>query len=76
MAKTTRFLGTTLLIASIAGVALAGETHGPDAACPDPPPIDCTINCTPAQSPAGSAVVSATDEIIDVLVTCLVGSIL
>jgi hypothetical protein len=79
MTKLAQFLGTCLLIASMATVGWAdgGETHGSGLASPPPPPAECTTNCTssPITLPVSDASVNTTD-VVNVLVTWLVDSIL
>ena len=81
MTKLTQFLGTCLLVVSMATVSWAGETQG--GALPSPPPpsaesttAECTTNCTNSQTtPAADATVDPAD-VVNVLVTWLVESIL
>jgi hypothetical protein len=75
MTKLKRFVGSALLIISLAVVTWAdgGETHGP--ALTPPPPPECTTDCTSTEITLPSAELAA-DDVVMVLVTCLVGSIL
>ena len=83
MTKLTQFLGTCLLVGSMATVSWAGETQGPGLSSPAPPPTaaatvdtECTTNCTNSQTtPAVDATVDPVD-VVNVLVTWLVESIL
>jgi hypothetical protein len=43
MTKLTQFFGTCVLVASLSGVALAGETMGPP--LPPPPSTEFTSDC-------------------------------
>jgi len=84
MTKLTQFLGTCLLVGSMATVSWAGETQGGGLPSPPPPPTaaatvdtQCTTNCTSSQttSPAADATVD-TFDVVNLLVTWLVESIL
>lgn len=81
MTKTARFLGTCLLIGSMATLAWAdgGETQGtgggPGFAPPSPTPAESTTDSTsPLTSVQDASAPSV--EVMDVLVTWLVQSIL
>ena len=76
MTKLSRFLGACLLIGSMTTVAWAdgGETHGPALACPAPSPAESTTDSTSPLTSVQDA--SATAEVVNVLVTWLVQSIL
>jgi len=84
MTKLTQFLGTCLLVVSMATVSWAGETQGGNLPSPPPPlraaatiDTECTTNCTNSQTspPAADATVDTVD-MMNVLVTWLVESIL
>ena len=77
MSKLKLFVGTCLLVVSMATASWASETQGPALPSPPPPPAECTTNCTNGQTtlPAPDATVDAVD-VVNVLVTWLVESIL
>ena len=78
MTKLAQFLGTCLLVVSMATVGRAdgGVTQGPGLPSPAPLPAECTTNCTNSQTtPAPDATVDTVD-VVNVLVTWLVESIL
>ena len=77
MTKLMRFVGTCLLVVSMAGVAWAGETHGPGLPAP-PPPAERTTDGTSTQTtvPLPEASVNTADDVVNVLVTWLVESLL
>jgi hypothetical protein len=60
----------------MAGIGLAGDTQGPSLPSP-PPPAACTTNCPNSETtlPAPDATVDTVD-VVNVLVTWLVESIL
>ena len=74
MTKIARFLGTCLLIGSMATAAWAGETPGTGLPSPAPPaesPTDC-----PSTLPSVQDASDTTTDVINVLVTWLVESVL
>jgi hypothetical protein len=79
MTKLMQFLGTCLLVVSMAAVSRAdgGITQGPGLPSPAPPPAEYTTNCPSSQTtlPAPDATVDTVD-VVNVLVTWLVESIL
>ena len=77
MTKLARFVGTCLLIVSMAAVCWAGEVPGVGLPSPPSPPAECTTDCTGTEtvSPAPDAPVNTAD-LMNVLVTWLVQSIL
>ena len=79
MSKLKQFVGTCLLVVSMAAVTWAdgGSTQGPTLTSPLPSSPECTTNCTNSQTtpPAPDASVDTVD-MVNVLVTWLVESIL
>jgi hypothetical protein len=79
MTKLVQFLGTGLLVVSMATVSWAdgGQTQGPGLPSPAPPPAECTTNCTNSETtpPAPDATVDTVD-VVNMFVTWLVESIL
>jgi len=80
MLKLKYFVGTCLLVGSMAAVTWAdgGETHGPGLMSPAPPPAECTADCPSTENtvPVPDATADATDDLINVLATWVIGSVL
>jgi hypothetical protein len=73
MTKKSRFLGTCLLIGTMATVAWAGEIPGTGSPSPEPTP-PAETNSTSTLASVQDA--SATAEVVNVLITWLVETIL
>jgi len=78
MTKLTRFGCIGLLIVSMAAACWASETSGSGLPSPPPPPAaECTTDCTATETaPAAPDASVSTADVMNVLVTWLVQSIL
>ena len=77
MTKVSRFLGTCLLIGSMATAAWAdgGETQGGGLTPTDPPPTESMIDGTSTLTSVQDSSANST-EVVTVLITWLVDSVL